>query len=235
MKNYCSTIKRAADYLFFCILFTACESDFIKHDSIPVNPIQKNTNIRSFDEAYAIAKSAISMFSEDDETRAIVNYEHWIDKDNSIVITGTGQTRAANDTLLYVFNFSDDHGFAVIAADASTQGLIAITDKGDYLSAVSEIPAFSNIMKKVMENDRSSNLIPVLEPIDTSVVGIVPKISVAWGQQYPEGTLFSNGISGCSNTAIAQIASYYKYPLSITYEENNQRLLQNLLQIVPNK
>lgn len=41
---------------------------------------------------------------------------------------------------------------------------------------------------------------------------IAPKISVKWGQGYRMGQYCPNGLSGCCNTAAAQIMSYYKYP-----------------------
>lgn len=53
------------------------------------------------------------------------------------------------------------------------------------------------------------------------ITGVGPYATVKWGQVYPEGEYCTNGISGCTNTAMAQIMSYYNYPTSIdlTYPE----------------
>ena len=43
-----------------------------------------------------------------------------------------------------------------------------------------------------------------------------PYIKVKWGQYFPEGEYCPNDISGCTNTALGQIMSFYNYPTQIT-------------------
>ena len=52
------------------------------------------------------------------------------------------------------------------------------------------------------------------------------KVNVKWGQRYPEGYFCPNKISGCVQTAMAQIMSYLKLPtsISLTYPERDMDL-----------
>lgn len=58
-------------------------------------------------------------------------------------------------------------------------------------------------MERAKEYVLRGVIVPVLEPIDTTIIqSRGPKILVAWGQRYPEGSLYHNGLAVCSNTAI---------------------------------
>lgn len=207
-------------YLLCGILFlVGCENESIKTDlSLDVDRSHKAVT-RSYEEALSIASSSLSFFPS---TRGDVN--RIIDESNSFVVRNDKTTRSTAslpDTLFYVFNFTGNNGFAVVSALSSTEGLIAVTEEGDFQSSLKENPGFSFMMDRAKDYLTRGNFDPVIEPIDTTLIQSVgPRISVAWGQNYPEGNLFYNGISGCTNTAIAQILTYYMYPSSIIYSEN---------------
>ena len=207
-------------YLIFGVLFLfACENESIKRDLQTEVDRSDKTVTRSYEEALSIASSSLSFFPS---TRGDVN--RTIDELNSFVVRSDKKTRSTAslpDTLFYVFNFTGNNGFAVVSALSSTEGLIAVTDEGDYESSLEENSGFSFMMENAKEYISRGGFIPLLEPIDTTIIQTRgPKISVAWGQRYPEGSLFNNGIAGCSNTAIAQILTYFMYPSTIVYSEN---------------
>lgn len=53
-----------------------------------------------------------------------------------------------NDTLLYVFNFNDEQGFAVVSANRQTEGLIAAVEMGSYDPAIpTGNPGFDTYMQ----------------------------------------------------------------------------------------
>ena len=185
---------------------------------------------RSYEEAIEIAQKSIKFINNKDNTRA---RQQIIDTKNCSIITTGNKTRSAiaNDTLIYVFNFENNEGFALVSASKSTEGLLAITEKGHYTPGEkSENAGFDILIERAKDYVMASQR-PPIEPTDTmitinveekqidDVVG--PYISVKWGQDDPEGIYFLNGIAGCSNIAIAQIMSYFRYPNKINLTYNN--------------
>ena len=209
-------------------ILNACsnhESDMAEEPSsykILSNPI------RSYDEALKIAESSISLLNGS-ATVTRSGSPRVINVDKSKVIKKTFKTRSGstiNDTLIYVFNFSDSEGFALVSASLETEGLLAITEQGyfdpDTLSGIFGFDLFVEKAKEYVANSRNNRFPPdstivfhkeVIVPNSYDYVG--PYVTVKWGQDYAEGTFCSNNLAGCVNTAIAQIMSYYEYPSSI--------------------
>lgn len=59
------------------------------------------------------------------------------------VIENTARTRAADsgeiqlaDTTLYIFNFADDQGFAIVSADSRSEGLLAFAESGNFTDSI---------------------------------------------------------------------------------------------------
>lgn len=91
-------------------------------------------SIRSYDEALEIAKGAVSIVENGITTRGSFP-SRVIDQKNSMIIRSTltrSESTDYNDTLLYVFNYANDMGFAVVSANPETEGLIAVTESGTY-------------------------------------------------------------------------------------------------------
>lgn len=204
-------------------------------------------NRRSFEEAVAVAENSISMLQNDDvETRSYES-ERTLNLYEGVKVICESKTRAnsagtINDTLLYIFNFNDDHGFAVVSASRQTEPLIAIVEEGNYdPDELTGNPAFDTYMQMaknyvfssdknqkeellVAENSTSSNPIMCRPVYDTIFYQKVePLVSVKWGRDGRTGQFFPYLISGCSNTATAQIMSYYQYPttLNLTYPDRD--------------
>ena len=212
-------------------VLTACtenEVDEMKMNTSSI--VQKSERIRSYDEAFQEAQNALSLLepcfvTRSDEPRKISltdNKVYWAEPK-----TRAGQNTM--DTLFYVFNFEDNKGFAVISASKKTEAVLAITESGNYdpyvVKGIEGFDYYMDAAKTYIQNTSKSEPIRGNDPMTKdSLISIThqqqgPFVTVKWGQTYPEGEFCPNGIAGCTNTALAQIMSYYLYPsaISITY------------------
>lgn len=220
------------------IMMASCSNqELIDSDFQQPSP-QQTSSIRSYEEALQIAQASIQMVDGQTQTRAASPRK--ISLSDSKVCLGGGITRseAENDTLMYVFNFEDNQGFAVVSANKNTEALIAITEKGHYDPTVRDqndgFNLFMDLAKKYVENNRQMGDPvggdPLLEYKDSLVTfsGYVgPFVEVKWGQNYPEGMFCQYYICGCSITAMAQVMSYFEYPtfMYLTYDNNSYQTL----------
>lgn len=229
--------------LLIAVLGWAC-SEQEEQESISLQLSQKsNTNIRTYQEALEIAQQSIKMIDSQIPTRSKYNNRE-IDLTNIKVFKATGLTRGlfnGNDTLIYIFNFENNEGFALVSASKSGDALLAVTEKGHCEPDVpSDIEGFNLFIEMAKDYVVKSLETPYTEPNNSSISinsvtirdfhsQVSPLLSVKWGQNYPEGELCPNGLSGCTNTALAQVMSYYSFPTSIpiTYDDSNSNLTLN--------
>lgn len=135
----------------------------------------------------------------------------------------SSKTRSTDKTQqLYVFNFNNDKGFAIMTDDISTPGLLALTDSGN----LSEDEAIDNPGVAIfLEN--AANTIPAKRLETHSITqygawkntvykqnGYCP---VKWGQRNPYNKYcpiknFERTLTCCVATAVAQLMSVYKEP-----------------------
>ncbi len=223
-------------------MFIACTQE----ESVEINDNSTSISfgeIRSQEEAVEIAQSSMSMLDDNGiGTRAGGRH---IDKNKIKVIATQGTRSTLPDTLMYVINFADKEGYAVVSANRATEGLLAITEKGEFGDELYEenegLQMFMDAAKVyVQESDGERALSRAVTPgghqqikyvndtINRRVIG--PKVQVRWGQKWPEGFYCPNHIAGCANTASAMAMSYYEYPttISLTYsgrDANSQDLV----------
>lgn len=159
---------------------------------------------------------------------------------NVQVIRGKG-ARNSRDSLIYVVNFMNDGGYALVAVPRIASPLIAVVESGNYnLEDPVDNPGFLEYMERAEDyvataplSIRDSIRIPVRPPgrpveskfekTDTTIVEIgadfTPLIKVRWGQNYPENLYAPyRRPAGCVNTAVAQLMSYYRPTQFITYD-----------------
>lgn len=191
-----------------------------------VKPEVKLEN-RAIEEIIQIAQNAPSLFEGKDGTRGTTNATKEVDLSSITSITDKGMTRTSGaiDTLLYVMNYADNEGYVIVSSKQGTPGIIAYIDEGQYNiedinNKNTDIGYVSGLAKSYISNTER-----ILEPIsvilsDTLTLRVNPLIQTKWGQHGVEGTYCPNGISGCTNTAMAQVFAYYEYPDSmlLTYE-----------------
>lgn len=127
---------------------------------------------------------------------------------------------------MYVFNFENNDGFSVIAANRAVDPVLAVAEKGNYTyGEPTGVENFDFYM------DAMAQSLAVIKPPKFDTIRTTPKfktvevnesrscdplIPVRWGQRSPYGDYCSNGYSGCVATAIAQIMAYYRFPSSFT-------------------
>lgn len=182
---------------------------------------------RSLSEAKEIALNATRSL-DDGMSRGEAEIRTMTENDVQFILGNRSSRSADTDTLMYVFNYDDGNGFAIVSANKNTEPLICVTEAGTYNSdLVKENPGFGLYMdmaKNYVEATSGSPSSPTgpgtFEDVKrvkdtTKVVHILPKLETQWGQTNDEGKYASNGMSGCSNTAMAQIMSYFAYPSSI--------------------
>lgn len=139
------------------------------------------------------------------------------------------------DTLLYIVNYDNRQGFAIISATYEAETLLGIVDEGEFNALeAAENPAFCYYLENAQNYVASTLGSGISIGGDPITPGFIEetrlvhedypaKVTVKWGQNYPEGHFCPNGMSGCVQTAMAQMMSYLKLPTSInlTYPERD--------------
>lgn len=220
--------KNIAIIILNLVLFSCTtEHELIYQENSTTHP--KPTK-RSLSEALEIAQDATSLFN----TQARSQELRTIDMKNIQYLCMDRKSRSqSGDTLLYVINYADNNGFAVVSANPNTAGLIAVTEKGNYNPTSEEMNnntgmgLFMDMAEMYVSNPdndlQNTGPLPILEimeRVDTTDTYILPKLITKWGQTWHEGRYCPNGISGCVVTALAQIMTYFEHPtqMNITYE-----------------
>lgn len=141
---------------------------------------RRNPLMRSPEEAIDIAQRAWEDFYGDGEAPASRSSRGVIDYGRPVeVVRGAGSRGGSSDTLLYVVNFADDGGFAVIAAPRGADELLAVTSQGHYYPESQpdqeKVPGFELWMENAREyaatglypvDTTNNNIIPIMPPID---------------------------------------------------------------------
>ena len=144
------------------------------------------------------------------------------------VVAYTNNTETCNtgepcDTLLYFINFKDNNGFVVASADDRYVPVFAYIEEGNYSKEDTPNPGFEmfleNILHKYTDKDDTSLLKESVAGM-RSIGYAGPYVLAKWGNGAPYN-MFSAG-STCTpmGVALAQIASYYMYPDSVTYHDD---------------
>ena len=125
-------MKRLCFIILCGLILYSCSKDETVTNYLESNK-GNTSNYRTLAEALQIAQDAASMVNDSVETRA-ASRTRIVDTKNVRVITspGTRSFSANNDTLLYVLNYEDEKGFAVVSANKATEGLLAVTEDGSY-------------------------------------------------------------------------------------------------------
>jgi hypothetical protein len=142
------------------------------------------------------------------------------------------------DTMLYIVNFKNNLGYALVSADKRVDGVMALVDSGSLSPDMNiDNPGLEIFLGGLREYflTKLSNYSPTI-PRDTLVTdtlinghdpGILPRwtiteridpvLTTEWGQRAPYNTYcFTSGgeqaKAGCGAIAIAQVLGYHRYP-----------------------
>lgn len=225
--------------LFATSIIIACSNqDYNVFECVQKETTKNKNDIRNYAEALVIAQASISMLEESNSHTRLEGVSRIIDLNDRKVFKLDAKTRTnsdINDTLIYIFNFEDNAGFALVSASKNTEGLLAITEQGHCdPNTPTDIWGFERFKEMAKEYVRRSQeqketwqlrtpdgpIVETKDSITYSFSQVGPYVTVKWGQENPEGEFCPNGYAGCANTAMAQIMSYYNQPTSIniTYD-----------------
>ena len=167
-----------------------------------------------------------------------------LDKQGAGTYSSTGGSFMGIDTLLYIINFNDDNGFALVSADNRTTPVLAIINDGfmtaDDIENVDNpgFIAFMNnaigmLLNEIATNDEpiatyataavdQSNMIQVRSNTTRSYPA---RLKTKWGQMHPYNMLtpmLSNTRTptGCVATAGAQALSFFQTINSVSWTDS---------------
>lgn len=116
----------------------------------------ENKTILSPEESRALLYSSTSKISYDQAEAFAIEAMQMLDRNNvatrtartlgtikpvigeTEIKTRSGESMKITDTTMYIFNFADDHGYALISTNCLTQNIIAIVENGS-LNSVSNV------------------------------------------------------------------------------------------------
>ncbi len=228
-------MKKKLFYLAsICLMAVSC-NDGLKEESLelPNQGDEARIEIRSLDEAIELAEKAANSLdkpmSRSGARRA--------DRQSIRVIGGAGSRSAAPDTLIYAINYEDNNGFALIAAPYISDPILAVVDEGEYEEGtnnanyelflglannyVSTASMTTPSIKDTVPEDPRKPYIPepqiVVEYDTVHNYGDFHRLQQLWGQDWIEGKLCPNGLSGCTPLAMAMVISHFMPEGQVTW------------------
>ena len=221
MRNY-----RLNAAMLLTFLFASCAESTILVE--PTAEHSKKCDNRSLEQIVQIAQNAPMTFEGKVKTRNGLTLKKELDLSSITGITNQGKTRTSGeiDTLLYAINYADNDGYVIVSSKKGTPGVIAYVEEGEYdiekiNDSNTDIGYVADLAVTYIDNSEEKLVpTPVVE-LDTTISMVGPLILTKWGQHGAEGIYCPNGVSGCTNTAMAQIFAYYEYPdtLQLTYDD----------------
>ena len=209
------------------VLFVACSSDIEVPASETNEAARENiSSYRSAHEAMQEALRGIQMIETDEADTRCAEVSAIHRKPLPPIIKTRPSTRSTTeDTLMYVFNFEDNMGYALVDANRNRPALIAVTESGSYVDGDTTNDWSTKTIQSLVNgylyningsNDENEGEMPSREEInerrDTTITTIEPRIKVQWGQGYPFNSFAPNHYAGCGITAMLQVMSYFRHP-----------------------
>lgn len=237
-------MKRLLFLILLFVLFTSCSKDVPGQLDTNLEKNIQNSRYLSADEAANEAMHIYSMlYGSDVKSGNVLKV-----KDVTAVmkaVSGTKSDATEEDAALYVVNFEDDKGFAILLADRYKEDqIIGVSDKG-YLSTDS-IPDNPNLCSILINADmalaRRDSVVGNPWPYEDSLKQEIvlpetyiettpwelythadPLLESEWGQYTPYNSKLEPINEklppvGCVATAVAQIMGYYERPVGYDWD-----------------
>ena len=216
------------------LVLIACQSDYEQEVGVIRSLVEdKNMNGNTISSNNAISQ-AISFVDEinrrtrsSDFSKNVSSVYAWR---SSEIYSNTSLTRSSwneslPDTLLYIVNFDNESGFALVSAATSLPGVVAYIEQGT-LTPYDEIdnPGFALFLdgyKDYYINNRG-----VLPQDSSGIISLFhlesylgPLLTTNWGQRSPYNNYCytsedSLAVAGCAAIALTQIAAFHRFPTS---------------------
>lgn len=214
--------------------------------SVKVMAADDNPCIRSESEAISISLEGYDHFFRKNGHNLDSRSAHPLVMPKNVITVYDNNSRGitTNNQLLYIVNFENEMGYAVVSASKYCDPILAVSYRGTYdEELLIEVPGIALWMDNAISyaKSRQSTLNDSIVPIfpdpnqpklqvkewndTTSHIYVKPQLPIAWGQgggnttnlesSNCEGFYFSNGICGCATLAIAQICAGLQYPATL--------------------
>lgn len=213
------------------LLFTSCSNEILTPETEDTTAIIDNSITMEQ------AQNNLEKILADIETPSSRSAGRIISDSYSLKIASPKSRAEDGDFSVYVFNFSEDEGFAIMSADKRLPAMLALINKGSFHEGDSIAnPGFRFFMSclekasvRTLEDDIDwddtisgktdwTGPWPYIEYGDWETTKIIDNVcKVKWGQTYPYN-YYCPKIDGesaptcCAVTALAQLMSIYKYP-----------------------
>lgn len=153
----------------FVIALSSCSKDDDLVQPMRKFPHARTSNERSFNDALTIAQKAISLVSSEG-TRAKSERQIDLTQTRAVMSETTRSANIEQDTLMYIFNFADDQGFAIVPKSKNAPELLAVTTKGYYDGKETDNEGFNMYMNnaRLIVDPDTMVIINPGTPIDTS-------------------------------------------------------------------
>lgn len=217
---------------FFLLLFFSCAKDGDLWDVRPEGEQPCASHVVPVEDALSVLGEFLAPLEKD--TRSVGRYAiRGVD-----VVASGAATRSGKgaDTLIYIVNFENEGGYALLGADDRVDPLIALVDEGnmtaeeflaiaasDSSTTRSNItppngPLFRNILQMIDRQMDDGGANPIPEPYYADwqqSIAVEPLVTTKWGQGSPYNKFCPvvdgrNCMAGCVAIALAQIAAYNK-------------------------
>lgn len=224
--------KLLLNLALFSMLLAGCQKAENSAE-VEILPAKQSPRL-TYQEAVAVAQKGISWLEKSEKTRGKKGVRSINHSNTKAVVGGTTRSGEGADTLMYVFNFDNNEGFAMVATARDSEQLIAVTEQGNYTPGVDTDNEGFNMFARAAEEYVSTLAvtpgpgqidpggpfykIEYQEEYDT----VGPLLATKWGQSGIYGNECPNspyGVAGCVATAMAQIMAYHQHPatMALTY------------------
>ncbi len=191
---------------------------------------EHKSNIRTVEEAIGIAEKSLMKFGI--ETKSGIPSRTINRRNIQVLYNTTTKSQSHEDTLMYVVNFNENQGFALISANRRYPELLILTESGNFDGTKTESTAFNmyfqNILKELSQEKSTSSTMSndydemVFNRVDTTTsVTISGETLVgAWHKYAPYSNYCTtsaniNTNAGSGPVLLAKILASFEYPTFI--------------------
>lgn len=243
MKQLSTKQNRSVLLAVVALLFGTLSCSKMEVAELPVvgsEPQQQRivlTPTRSYEEALTLAQRSIAIVDKP-ATRALRPRAIRSTRGQCVTIPVTRNGESQADTLMYVFNFEGDNGFAIIAANRAVDPVLAVAENGNYTygekTGVENFDFYMDAMVLELKDRVKPPIFDTLIALPSFKTVEVdeerhcdPLVPVNWDQDGVYGAYADNGIAGCVAVAMGQIMTYHRHPSSITTTYPNNGFTQH--------
>ena len=206
-------------------------------------PLQKENALENFDSSKLRTKEEVINIAQDfaNEHQRGRSGARYVDK-SKVFTLDSHKSRSNSEPLMYVVEYEDNKGYAIVSAPKNVEPILAVIDEGNYQESInSGNPGFKFFMDAAEEYVSTMSIGPI-DPnpdgpndpkplaeyrVEIDTIGHVvrePKL-INRDQHYPEGALCSNSISGCFATATFMICETFEEPKTIKLSYDNNKIV----------